>query len=397
MKLLWFYTTNTFTSFLTPRSKFERVNEILRVKIPSYAFENRFLMDCLLGLSALQLQNLNQEVDPSRVLYYRSCAFEGYRKAIEKGDVETFPALIACSLLLVALSSQMFREVTTKRLHIIDWMVVWRGIGLMIQLAGPRKLWEAGLAELFFRPPIDLSSSSLHIPNNLLFMVSSIREDDPERADADAYYHSLQYLGSLYQELRQGLSSILNIRSMTWFTFVPPEFVELAKQRRPRALIIIAHYAMFVKVVDTIWWLRGVGDTSIRGIVEYLGDDWEDLLATPCAALRTDRPVDTAKVILNDPVWFPPATDQTTCPDEASRIPLMLSLVSQRGKLMRYDQQTGEHVEIDDDPSFEVPGAIAQDICGNRLERANPTLATHNGTEDFEEGPWAVFQTVPRR
>ncbi|KAG7115863.1 Sterol uptake control protein 2 like [Verticillium longisporum] len=402
MKLLWFYTTNTFNSFLTPRDKGERVNEILRVKIPSYAFENRFLMDCLLGLSALQLENLNQEVDPSRALYYRSCAFEGYRKAIEKADVDTFPALIACSLLLVALSSQMFREVTTKRLHILDWMVVWRGIGLMIRLASPRKALGAGLAELFFRPPIDLNSSSLHIPNNLLFMVSTIRDDDPDHAHVDTYYHCLQYLGSLYQELRQGLSSILNIRAMTWFTFVPPDFVELAKLRRPRALVIIAHYAMFVKVVDTIWWLRGVGDTSIRDILEHLDRDasdhaWDDLLATPRAALRTDRPVDTAKVILNDPVWLPPATDDALCPEEASRLPLMLSLVSQRGKLMRYDSASGRHVELDDGPVLDVATNIQSYICGNHLRKADPSLATHDGTEDFEDGPFAVFQRIPLR
>ncbi|KAM0328471.1 hypothetical protein ACHAQA_004878 [Verticillium albo-atrum] len=393
MKLLWFYTTNTFSSFLTPRSRVERVNEILRVRIPSFAFENRFLMDCLLGLSALQLQNLNQSVDPSRVLYYRSRAFEGYRKAIEKGDVKTFPALIACSLLLVALSSQMFREETTKTLHILDWMVVWRGIGLMIKLASPRKLWEAGLAELFFRPPIDLNSSSLHIPNNLLFMVSSITKEDPEWEDVETYYQSLQYLGSLYKEMRQGLSSILNIRAMTWFTFVPPNFVELAKQRRPRALIIIAHYAMFVKVVDTIWWLRDIGDTTIRDIIQYLGDDWEDLLATPRAALGQDTPVETAKVILNDPVWVPPETDQKLCPEEASRLPLVLSLVSQRGKLMRYDKETGQHIELDGGSPCDPP----DDMCGDQLAQADPTLASHNGTEDFEEGPWAVFEALPRR
>ncbi|KAH6663624.1 hypothetical protein EV126DRAFT_494434 [Verticillium dahliae] len=322
MKLLWFYTTNTFNSFLTPRDKGERVNEILR------------------------LENLNQEVDPSRALYYRSCAFEGYRKAIEKADVDTFPALIACSLLLVALSSQMFREVTTKRLHILDWMVVWRGIGLMIRLASPRKLWGG-------RP-------------------------------------------------RRGLSSILNIRAMTWFTFVPPDFVELAKLRRPRALVIIAHYAMFVKVVDTIWWLRGVGDTSIRDILEHLDRDasdhaWDDLLATPRAALRTDRPVDTAKVILNDPVWLPPATDDALCPEEASRLPLMLSLVSQRGKLMRYDSASGRHVELDDGPVLDVATNIQSYMCGNHLRKADPSLATHDGTEDFEDGPFAVFRRIPLR
>ncbi|KAG7120104.1 hypothetical protein HYQ44_004600 [Verticillium longisporum] len=189
---------------------------------------------------------------------------------------------------------------------------------------------------------------------------------------------------------------------MTWFTFVPPDFVELAKQRRPRALVVIAHYAMFVKVVDTIWWLRGVGDTSIRDILEHLDHDdfddaWEDLLATPRAALRTDRPVDTAKVILNDPVWLPPATDETLCPEEASRLPLMLSLVSQRGKLMRYDKASGRHVELDDGPVLDVTTNIETYMCGNDLRKADPCLATHNGTEDFEDGPFAVFRRIPLR
>ncbi|TDZ40341.1 Sterol uptake control protein 2 [Colletotrichum trifolii] len=306
MKLLWFYTTNTFQSFATQAGTVKRIDDILKVRIPALAFESPFLMDCLLGTSALQLQHLGQDIAPSRALHYRARAFEGYRKAIEEGRPETFPALIATSLLLTALSSQMFREDGTKDLYIIDWMVVWRGIGLMIDVATPQTVWESGLAELFFRPPIDLDKAARHIPNHLLFMISSIHPGDPEYDDVATYYDSLKYLGSLYSELAHGFGPIMTLRVVTWFTFVPKAFVELGRQRRPRALVILAHYLMFVKAVQTLWWIDGIADREISGIARHLGEDWAEEIAGPrLALLLTDR-TDVARLILGDPEWESP-------------------------------------------------------------------------------------------
>ncbi|KAF6839135.1 C6 zinc finger domain protein [Colletotrichum musicola] len=306
MKLLWFYTTNTFSSFATQANRVKRIDDILKVKIPAHAFESPFLMDCLLGTSALQLQHLGQDIAPSRALRYRANAFAGYRKAIEEGKPETFPALIATSLLLTALSSQMFREEGTKDLYIIDWMIVWRGIGLMIDMATPQMVLESGMAELFFRPPIDLDKAALHIPNNLLFLISSIPPDDPDYGEAGTYYDTLKYLGSLYSELVHGFGPIMTLRVVTWFTFIPKNFVELGRQRRPRALVILAHYLMFMKAVQALWWLDGIADREISGIARYLGDEWADVLAAPRLALLLKDRVDVARLLLNDPGWESP-------------------------------------------------------------------------------------------
>ncbi|KZL80332.1 c6 zinc finger domain protein [Colletotrichum incanum] len=306
MKLLWFYTTNTFTSFATQAGRVKRIDDILKIKIPGHAFESPFLMDCLLGTSALQLQHLKQDIAPSRVLRYRARAFEGYRKAIEEGKPETFPALIATSLLLTALSSQMFREEGTKDLYIIDWMIVWRGIGLMIDMATPQTLWDSGLAELFMRPPINLDESAKHIPNNLLFMISSIQPGDPDYEDVPIYYDTLKYLGSLYAELVHGFSPIMTLRVVTWFTFIPKGFVELGREKRPRALVILAHYLMFMKVAQNLWWIDGIGDREIAGIVRYLGENWSEELAAPRLALLLDDQTDIARLILADPEWQSP-------------------------------------------------------------------------------------------
>lgn len=272
LKLMWYYTTNTFASFLTIRdAPMERVDEILKVTIPAYAFEHPFLMDTLLSLSAIQLQHHHKEarglfnVEPARIYNYRARAFEGYRHAVEAARPETYSALMACSLLLIGIASQSFREPGGKDLYLLDWMVLWRGIGLVFELIKAKGLWQSGIAELFFRPPIDLDQASLHIPNNLLFMVSStiassasalsipgaaipagLDEYDTE-TDADAavsratYYSALQYLGALYHELRNGLTGQFNLLAITWFTFLPRPFIAMAQARRPRALIILAH------------------------------------------------------------------------------------------------------------------------------------------------------------
>ncbi|KAJ0316266.1 hypothetical protein COL5a_011621 [Colletotrichum fioriniae] len=330
MKLLWFYTTNTFTSFATQAGRVKRIDDILKVKIPSHAFQSPFLMDCLLGTSALQLQHLKQDIAPSRALRYRARAFEGYRKAIEEGKPETFPALIATSLLLTALSSQMFREEGTKDLYIIDWMVVWRGIGLMIDMATPQTLWDSGLAELFMRPPINLDEAAKHIPNNLLFMVSSIQPGDPDYEDISTYYDTLKYLGSLYAELVNGFGPIMTLRVVTWFTFIPKGFVELGREKRPRALIILAHYLMFMKATQNLWWIEGIGDREIAGIVNYLGEGWYEQLATPRMALLLDDRTDIARLILGDPDWESPI-DFYNAPTRDPRTEL-LTWVDDHGK-----------------------------------------------------------------
>ncbi|EFQ32922.1 hypothetical protein CGRA01v4_00621 [Colletotrichum graminicola] len=333
MKLLWFYTTNTFSSFATQAGRVKRIDDILQIKIPGHAFERPFLMDCLLGTSALQLQHLKQDISPSRVFRYRARAFEGYRKAIEEGKPETFPALLATSLLLTALSSQMFREEGTKDLYIIDWMIVWRGIGLVIDMATPQTLWDSGLAELFIRPPIDLDEAAKHIPNDLLFMISSIQPGDPDYEDVPTYYDTLKYLGSLYSELANGFSPIMNLRVVTWFTFIPKGFVELGRKKRPRALVILAHYLMFMKVAKGLWWIDGIGDREIAGIVRFLGDNWSEELAAPRLSLLLDDQTDIARLILADPDWQSP-TDYLVARMQDPRTE-MLTWVDDSGKRYR--------------------------------------------------------------
>jgi hypothetical protein len=309
MKMLWFYTTNTFNSFSIEGGHSPLIDDVLKVKVVEHAFNSPFLMQCVLGLSSLHMQSLNQEVPSTKAVAYRAKAFQGYRDAIEAARPTDFPALLACSLLMCALSSEMFREPSTKPLYIVDWMTVWRGIGLIVEIITPMSIQKSGLAVLFFRPPIDLEKTATHIPNNLLFMVQSIKQGDADYNDQQTYYEALRYLGSLYLELEKGFSPILDLRVITFFTFIPKPFIPLAKEHRPRALIILAHYCAFTKVLDGPWWMRGIAERQIREIREAISQSWSHLLHVPQkVANLTDR-VMIAKEILENNTWTAPEED----------------------------------------------------------------------------------------
>lgn len=272
----------------------------------SYAFDNPFLMDSVFALASLDLQAFNPSFSCRRSLAYISRAIESYRCAVQTASPESFPALAANALFLTALTSQNFRDPNSQDLYIIDWMLVWRGITVIIHFIGLDALVDSGFGIIFFRPNVDLDISAFTVPNHLFFMVSSIPASDPDSPHMLAYLTTLKFLGSLYLHLHVGFGPNLSLRITTWFTYIPRAFMDLCKLRHPRALIILAHYAAFIKLVQEVWWLKGVGERSIADIVSHLGPEWQDLLRVPLAASKHTDKLSIARAILEDPTWANP-------------------------------------------------------------------------------------------
>ncbi|KAF4335644.1 sterol regulatory element-binding ECM22 [Fusarium beomiforme] len=331
MKLLWFYTTSTSSSF-SVAGPGNPMDDLLKGRVVQIAFETPFLMDALFALSYLHMHNLNQKCEPSRALGYRAHFLEGYRRAVETAASETYVAVLASALFLTVLSSQAFREENSQELYILDWMVVWRGIGIIIDQMGVEDMFDTGMYPLFERPAIDLEASTASIPNHLLFMVSSIRPDDPDYPNIAIYLETLNYLGSLYMYLKQGFSPVMNLRIISWFTFLRHDFISLAHQRQPRALVILAYYAAFLKLIKSIWWLKGVGERSLNDLCNYLGSEWASLLFVPQAARGVDNELDLARIILQDPNWVSARPSHLQL-DSCSSI----TLVDDAGKRLRWN------------------------------------------------------------
>ncbi|KAK3304449.1 uncharacterized protein B0T15DRAFT_242145 [Chaetomium strumarium] len=356
MRLLWFYTTATYASFSTSLTQRD-VEVVLKVHVVQHAFANPFLMDCLLGLSAMHINHLglrSMGVSRTHEIYYRAKAFETYRKAVEAADPAAYPALLAASLLLCGLSTHVFRGEEAKPLSILDWMLIWRGIGTIAELTESRFPEVArprnGIAQLLNRPDVDSVASAQCVPSNLLFMVTSIRDDDPDFAFVQAYYKALQVLGSLYLELSNGISQMLLLRIATFFTFLPSPFIDAARQKRPRALIILAHYLVFAMFrFAACWWMDGISQREIPGICQFLGPDWDHWLRVPRAALLLDNYQDVARLLLDDPHWDMPTTLETESPTTQHESELVIRAVM--------ENEAADHMEVRKQSKilFEIP------------------------------------------
>lgn len=358
MKLLWFYTTATCSSFSVEGGTMRPVEDLMRSTVVQYAFQAPFLMHSLLALSSLHLQTLGLTFDQARALEYRVKSFEGYRKAVEDPKPEIYTPLLVNSLLLTALSSQNFREPESRDLYIIDWMIIWRGIGLIVDLTNLRQLTQTGLEVLFYRPHLDLERAANAIPGALLEMVDAICFNDGDYSNVQTYYATLKYLGSLYQNLRQdGFGAVMRLRIITWFTFLPRQFVELARRKKPRALVIIAHYVTFLKLMGEVWWLKGVGNRSLDDLCTYLGPEWHPFLETPLNVLRLEDELSIARLILQDPSWRSPSPSGRGWDAQQEAATRQLTWVDDEGREVRFngeDRVLAHPHHVDEAPTWHI-------------------------------------------
>lgn len=298
MRLLWFYTSSTCKSLSYVDDTQRPINDMLQTVLVEHAFEAPFLMNSILELASLHMQSLGQATEPTRALVYQARSVEGYRRAIEAAQPSTYGALLANSVLRPILSTQSFGEVSSNHLHILDWMLLWRGVESIINITSASSIKTTGMAPLFSRPPMDLTASTAAIPKDLLLMISFVERDDPDFAELQAYQNGLRALGCLFDSLGRGIDSVMLLRIITWGTGAVNGIVDLARARRPRALVIIAHYACFLKLLQGVWWLAGFGQQSLKAICHELGPEWQSFLSIPLSAMQVDDHSDLCSILL---------------------------------------------------------------------------------------------------
>ncbi|KAM4066948.1 fungal specific transcription factor [Hirsutella rhossiliensis] len=307
MKLLWFFTNYTCSSFSVEGGAVRPVENVLRNDVVRMSLQAPFLRHTLLALAGLHQQTLHVDFDLCRALQHRANAFHDFRMAFEspRADMsDMFPAMLINSLLLTALTSQSFREWDSQDLYIINWMIIWRGIRIILDRIDKPTLANSGLQALFYRPLVDLKQAVVEIPANLLRMLHEIEVGEDDYPDAKIYFKTLKYLGSLYHHLRhRGFGAIMRLRIITWFTFLPGRFIDLARDKRPRALVIVAHYAAFLKLMGEVWWLKRVGDRALYDLCRFIDPKFFNLLQMPRAAQAMTDELSVARVILNDAEW----------------------------------------------------------------------------------------------
>jgi len=270
-------------------------NRTLQLVVPQLAFENDFLLNGILGIASLDLERLNPDSQSiqKQTNIYRGKAIADFRQAltlIEPGT-RSYEASLIMSILLVVLYSHGEQHTDEDELIIVKWLVLYRGLNVLINMTSFPKVVLAGSVGPFFRRELKELKIGPVVPKLLVNMLQKVDILDKDFLMLEYYCKVLDALGILYASLQQdGLGPELYIRVVSWCSYVGQEFTNCATERRPRAIIIMAHYLVFIKIVKGLWWLERIPDRDIGKIGKMLGPRWAPYLEVPLkASIMTDK------------------------------------------------------------------------------------------------------------
>ncbi|KAK7757314.1 hypothetical protein SLS62_000864 [Diatrype stigma] len=102
-------------------------------------------------------------------------------------------------------------------------------------------------------------------------------EDGPEARQA--YEKAISYTCSVQGAIERGEPVFAIVRRLAAFSvFVPPAYTQLLAERRPRAMVILAHFMALWLDYEDIWLIGQGGRRQIRGILANLPPEWRGKL-----------------------------------------------------------------------------------------------------------------------
>lgn len=69
---------------------------------------------------------------------------------------------------------------------------------------------------------------------------------------------------------------------------IPRSFLELLGERRPKALILLAHLACLLKRAEHIWYMTGAGERILSTVMVLLAGEWVDWIQWPLEIMGMD-------------------------------------------------------------------------------------------------------------
>lgn len=107
-----------------------------------------------------------------------------------------------------------------------------------------------------------------------------LRGSDISQSTLQIYHDTVKILQYLFDSVRASHSRIF-AAVQEWPVRVSQEYISLLRQRRPEALVVLAHYAVLLHYAREFWAVGSSGKFLIRSITGHLGVYWADWLAWP--------------------------------------------------------------------------------------------------------------------
>lgn len=294
LRLLHHYTATTVKSFSDAFALHDKMLEILRNDVVQLAFEHGFLMDNILSLALIHLYCIDSNPHDVRpVAIYRDRAVHTFRHAISNLHQQKLRPIMLASLLLTVSSLSGDRLLGYPGLWSTNMLSVARGPRIFSQTFNvPPPIPKVP----FLRHsslPVSIDFDDLETPaaipvelEKALFM----QDVDDNYIYQETLIQAAMSIGKLISSLALPHDqSWIDFKIRTWPFRLPTQFVDLVRQRRPRALIVLAYYLVHLQFIKDMWLFDGVAVHDMDEISKILSSEWQEHLVVPKMALTFDN------------------------------------------------------------------------------------------------------------
>ncbi|CAK7235031.1 hypothetical protein SBRCBS47491_009151 [Sporothrix bragantina] len=215
---------------------------------------------------------------------------------LDSADAVCISALFMLAQAFAMLDERNIEPYTTP----MDWLrlgngagaVIWMSVEAMIKSGEPDKSVMYTIATSEPRMGFDESYFDASFREQFEDILNQDLPSGDDWDDADtreAYEKTLSYIGCLQQAKERGEPIHILSRRVQGFTMVmPPRFVDFIAERRPRALVILAHFfAVVSRFTGGAWWLGGedgkppIATRELRGIQQIIPQEWMQHMVWP--------------------------------------------------------------------------------------------------------------------
>ncbi|KAJ3469558.1 hypothetical protein MRS44_003623 [Fusarium solani] len=266
------------------------IASILKVELPRLAYKHEFLMDTILLMAMVHLGCTEPELLQTLPVYlYRDQALRTLRQAIGNMTDSNTAAVKGASVLLATMSFATDRVSQQSGLWLANWLTLAHGrrnihLQPTISEGQAKKLSGASLYGSFHDVP-----ESDRIASGIL------RAIQRDRSIHDGMcFDTLHRAGT---EVSRLISALESPRDHLWLTkqikawafdVIEPGFLELVRQERPCALVILMHYLALFGLLPRSWVYDGLVSHDMEIMVDKLGPEWEDCIVLPKMALHVE-------------------------------------------------------------------------------------------------------------
>lgn len=116
-------------------------------------------------------------------------------------------------------------------------------------------------------------------------LLDRLQRSDVNQETIDEYTDTVKILQYLFDSVHFSRCRRIVV-VQEWLVRVSHRYIALLRQRRPEALVVLAHYAVLLHYARDYWTVGDSGRFLISSISTHLGGYWSDWLALPKQALE---------------------------------------------------------------------------------------------------------------